>query len=87
MVAVLDAATERRRRRDRHHRRPRCLAPDRDPGACLQGAPTAAREMLAGMANCAWAVLEHHRDRGWQIIDYNAQTLPEPHSLADYASR
>ena len=35
----------------------------------------------AGMANCAWTVLEQHRDRGWQIVDYNAQTLPEPVSL------
>ncbi len=40
-------------------------------------------EILAGMANCAWAVLELHRHRGWQIIDYNAQTLPESPELAD----
>jgi probable phosphoglycerate mutase len=46
-------------------------------------APARLREMLAGMANCAWAVLEEHRDRGWQIIDYNAQTLPPPLDLAD----
>jgi glucosyl-3-phosphoglycerate phosphatase len=45
--------------------------------------PEQAREMLAGMANCAWAVLEEHHDRGWQIIDYNARTLPEPPELAD----
>jgi broad specificity phosphatase PhoE len=45
--------------------------------------PEHAREMLAGMANCAWAVLEEHHDRGWQIIDYNAQTLPQPLELAD----
>ena len=47
------------------------------------GVPHELREMLAGMANCAWAVLEQHGERGWQIIDYNAQTLPEPLELAD----
>ncbi len=47
------------------------------------GAPADMREMIAGMANCAWAVLEQHRDRGWQIVDYNAQTLPDPVELAD----
>jgi probable phosphoglycerate mutase len=47
------------------------------------GVPEQLREMLAGMANCAWAVLEQHHNRGWQIIDYNAQTLPEPLELAD----
>ncbi|MBA2559732.1 MAG: histidine phosphatase family protein [Propionibacteriales bacterium] len=46
-------------------------------------APAELRDMIAGMANCAWAVLEQHRDRGWQIMDYNAQTLPEPQDLAD----
>jgi probable phosphoglycerate mutase len=46
-------------------------------------APPHLREMLAGMSNCAWTVLEQHRDRGWQIIDYNATTLPEPLDLAD----
>jgi broad specificity phosphatase PhoE len=45
--------------------------------------PPHLREMLAGMSNCAWTVLEQHRDRGWQIIDYNATTLPEPLELAD----
>jgi broad specificity phosphatase PhoE len=47
------------------------------------GAPPELREMLAGMSNCAWTVLEQHSSRGWQIIDYNAQTLPEPLELAD----
>jgi probable phosphoglycerate mutase len=46
-------------------------------------APPHLREMLAGMSNCAWTVLEQHHDRGWQIIDYNATTLPEPLDLAD----
>ncbi len=41
------------------------------------------REMLAGMANCAWTVLEQHPSYGWQIVDYNAQNLPEPVSLDD----
>jgi glucosyl-3-phosphoglycerate phosphatase len=40
-------------------------------------------EIFAGMANCAWAVLERHRNRGWQIMDYNASTLPESFELAD----
>ena len=47
------------------------------------GVPPELREMLAGMANCAWTVLEQHHHRGWQIIDYNAQTLPGPLELAD----
>lgn len=47
------------------------------------GVPHELREMIAGMSNCAWAVLEQHHHRGWQIIDYNAQTLPEPLELAD----
>ncbi len=41
------------------------------------------REMLAGMANCAWTVLEQHPSYGWQIVDYNAQNLPEAVSLDD----
>lgn len=47
------------------------------------GVPHEIREMLAGMANCAWAVLHQHGHYGWQIVDYNAQTLPEPIDLAD----
>ena len=47
------------------------------------GAPAHMQDMIAGMSNCAWAVLEQHRDRGWQIMDYNAQTLPEPLDLPD----
>lgn len=46
-------------------------------------APAGLQEMLAGMANCAWTVLEEHKNRGWQIIDYNAQTIPAPLELAD----
>jgi probable phosphoglycerate mutase len=47
------------------------------------GTPPELREMIAGLGNCAWAVLEEHHDRGWQIIDYNAQTIPPPLDLAD----
>ncbi len=40
--------------------------------------------MFAGMANCAWTVLEEHPDRGWQVIDFNAQSLPDTSlTLAD----
>lgn len=47
-------------------------------------APPHLREMFAGMANCAWTVLEEHPQRGWQIADYNARTLPDASSaLAD----
>ena len=47
-------------------------------------APPRLRNMFAGMANCAWTVLEEHPERGWQIVDYNAQTLPGASSaLAD----
>jgi probable phosphoglycerate mutase len=46
-------------------------------------APPHLREMLAGMSNCAWTVLERHPDRGWQIIDYNSTTLPQPLDLPD----
>jgi broad specificity phosphatase PhoE len=47
------------------------------------GAPPQLRDMIAGMANCAWAVLEQHPDRGWQMMDYNARTLPEQLELPD----
>jgi len=46
-------------------------------------APVELSEMLAGMSNCAWAVLQDRHGRGWQIIDYNAKTLPELQQLAD----
>jgi probable phosphoglycerate mutase len=49
--------------------------------------PSSHAEMLAGMANCAWAVLELRGGRGWQIIDYNARTLPEPVEIADEPAR
>lgn len=45
--------------------------------------PSHLTEMLAGMSNCAWAVVEQRLRRGWQIVDYNAQTLPEPLELTD----
>lgn len=45
--------------------------------------PPSHHELLAGMSNCAWAVLDDRAGRGWQIVDYNAQTLPAPLELAD----
>ncbi|MGH3446843.1 MAG: histidine phosphatase family protein [Nocardioidaceae bacterium] len=45
--------------------------------------PDRLSEMVAGMSNCAWTVLEQRGRRGWQIIDYNAQTLPQPLDLPD----
>lgn len=47
------------------------------------GVPEERIEMLAGMANGAWTVLHEHPVYGWQIVDYNASTLPEPVNLAD----
>lgn len=47
------------------------------------GVPASHSEILAGMANCAWAVLELRAGRVWQILDYNARTLPEPVEIAD----
>lgn len=47
------------------------------------GVPVEIREMLAGMSNGAWTVLEQHHAYGWQIVDYNAENLPEPVSLDD----
>jgi probable phosphoglycerate mutase len=38
-------------------------------------APAHMREMFAGMANCAWTVLEENPERGWQIIHFNTHTL------------
>lgn len=47
-------------------------------------APPRMRDMFSGMANCAWTVLEEHPQRGWQIVEYNASTLPHASSsLAD----
>lgn len=47
------------------------------------GVPASHSEIVAGMANCAWAVLELRAGRVWQILDYNARTLPEPVEIAD----
>lgn len=40
-------------------------------------APAVLREMLAGMDNCAWAILTEHPARGWQLTAYNATTTGE----------
>lgn len=47
------------------------------------GVPVEQRAMLAGLSNCAWTVLEQHPSYGWQIVDYNAQNLPESVTLDD----
>lgn len=47
------------------------------------GVPRALADILAGMENCAWAVLEKRGSHGWQIVDYNARTLPESVEIAD----
>lgn len=41
-------------------------------------APTGLREMLAGMDNCAWAILAEHPARGWQLVAYNSTTVAPP---------
>ncbi|WP_424347283.1 histidine phosphatase family protein [Kocuria sp. CH-021] len=52
--------------------------------AAFLGVPPRLRDMFAGMANCAWTVLQEHPHRGWQVADYNARTLPGVSSaLAD----
>ena len=46
--------------------------------------PPRLREMLAGMSNGAWAVLERPSGQAaWQIVEYNAQELPEDVSVTD----
>ncbi len=49
------------------------------------GAPVSQRNMFAVMDNCAWAVLHEHRARGWQLLDYNARTLPQSWTEQDPA--
>lgn len=44
-------------------------------------APTGLRDMLAGMDNCAWAILHEHPARGWQLTGYNLDTLGGPRQL------
>ncbi len=46
------------------------------------GLPPALWGVAYGMSNCAWAVLEES-PLGWRLLDYNAQTLPEPLDLPD----
>lgn len=47
------------------------------------GVPEEHGEIISGMSNCAWAVVELRGHRGWQIVDYNARTLPDPSDLTD----
>ncbi len=47
-------------------------------GLCrFLGLPHGHWHTLAGVANCAWVVVEEWR-RGWRLVDYNAGSLPEP---------
>jgi glucosyl-3-phosphoglycerate phosphatase len=47
-------------------------------GLCrFLGLPYGHWHTLAGVANCAWVVVEEWR-RGWRLVDYNAGSLPEP---------
>lgn len=41
-------------------------------------APMGLREMFAGMENCAWAILEQHPARGWQVMAYNSTVVTTP---------
>ncbi|WP_432559178.1 histidine phosphatase family protein [Granulicoccus sp. GXG6511] len=45
-------------------------------------APSALREMFAGMDNCAWAILHEHPARGWQLTGYNLDSVGGPRQLA-----
>lgn len=47
------------------------------------GVPTDLGNILGGMANCAWAVLEVRPNGVRRLLDYNARTLPEPLDLSD----
>ncbi|HHV20438.1 MAG TPA: histidine phosphatase family protein [Propionibacterium sp.] len=58
-------------------------------GAALQAgllgffdAPSALREMFAGMDNCAWAILHEHPARGWQLTGYNLDSVGGPRQIA-----
>ncbi|HTY71232.1 MAG TPA: histidine phosphatase family protein [Actinomycetes bacterium] len=35
-------------------------------------------DVLGGLANAAWSVLEERADGGWRLAEHNAGTLPEP---------
>lgn len=47
------------------------------------GVPGELGNILGGMANCAWAVLEVRPNGMRRLVDYNARTIPEPLDLAD----
>jgi len=50
------------------------------------GLPTEMSRALSGMSNCAWNVLEQTRAGRWQLVEYNAGTLPEPVLGDDYSA-
>jgi probable phosphoglycerate mutase len=40
--------------------------------------PTVSWQVLGGLANCSWSVLEEWGERSWRLTEHNAGTLPEP---------
>lgn len=52
---------------------------------CFLGLPSELSRSLGGMSNCAWNVLQQTRAARWQLVEYNAGTLPEPILTDDLA--
>ncbi|HET7327133.1 MAG TPA: histidine phosphatase family protein [Nocardioidaceae bacterium] len=50
------------------------------------GLPGELSRSLGGMSNCAWNVLTQTRAGHWQLVEYNAGTLPEPVLTDDLAA-
>jgi glucosyl-3-phosphoglycerate phosphatase len=42
------------------------------------GLPLVSWQVLGGLANCSWSVLEEWGERSWRLTEHNAGTLPEP---------
>lgn len=42
------------------------------------GLPLEHSRALAGMSNCAWNLLQQTLSEHWQLVEFNAGTLPEP---------
>jgi len=40
--------------------------------------PLVSWQVLGGLANCSWSVLEEWGERSWRLTEHNAGTLPEP---------
>jgi probable phosphoglycerate mutase len=43
----------------------------------LLGVPRSLWPVVSGVRNCHWTVLEQRRDRGWELIEHNAFSLPD----------